>query len=278
MLLRHLANRRPEMVRRRIAARLGEEVTSALFRVACVVQDLTESSVLSVLDLAAERELETDATPWPLYHVRGDADVSLCHALRVVAVRARRGNGWGIVMERLTGTSAESGRIETYRYGSAVRPGLSATHSRPLSLRVAERRREGDEDGSVVLEGPAGRLVWRDRGSRGSGARRRRGGSTGQDANDWVRCLRGYLDHHPDAFWIAAREAAAVLELEEPFDVIVDTDRFTHVLGTDASDVPACDKFWLARPSDTRVYRSLARAIVERDGGQFRPGKSNIEW
>ncbi|MBN2491094.1 MAG: hypothetical protein JXQ29_09610 [Planctomycetes bacterium] len=267
MLLRHLANRHPEGVRRRIEPTLGKEATDALFRSACVVTDLTESAVLSVLDLAAERELETDAAPWPLFHVQGAAEVSLCHGLCVVAVRARSGNAWGIVLERITGNSPESGRIEVYRYGSAVRPGLSPRHARPLSVPVA---REGAGEGGDTAA--AGR---RPRGKRR--AKARGGGMGDAGATDWVGQLRRHLRHHPGAFWIDPRAAAAALELAEPHDVIVATDQFTHVLGTDAHDVPASDKFWLARPSDTRVYRSLARAIVERDPGLFRPGKSNLE-
>jgi hypothetical protein len=51
--------------------------------------------------------------------------------LRLVAARARRGNGWGIVLERITGTRDASPQITQYLYGSAI-PGGYALRARLL--------------------------------------------------------------------------------------------------------------------------------------------------
>ena len=71
---------------------------------------------------------------------------------------------------------------------------------------------------------------------------------------------------------------AALTKIEGPHDVVLVANAYAHVLGTAFDVVTRRDKFWQVRPSDTRVFRSLARAIVERDASLFRPGKSNLDW
>ncbi len=276
-ILRHLANRNPDRVFDWIRARLGKAATEALFEKLRIVGFLTESAILSLLDLCAERELDTEETPWPLFNSKKDG-ISVFHGMRLIAARAARGNGWGIVMERITGTHFRNAMVETYLYGSNVNPGLNTRHSQPLKFKTIH---EGEEDtglDGIMVKGPAGILSLANDMIGKYGLRTRNLGVRAPQAVAFILRLRAYLARYPGAFWIDAAQAAAPLSLGEDVDVVVETDHFTHVLGTDASDIPNKNKFWLARPSDTRVYRSLAKALVERNGSLFKPGKSNIDW
>ena len=277
MWLRHLANRVPDRIRDRLTEHCGAEMTEALFQRLCVVDDLTEFAVLSTLDLAAERELDSTTTSWPLFNVQTPG-APLYHTMRLVAARARRGVAWGIVFERIVGSSPETACVEVYRYGSQVPSGQSPEHGRTLDFEVVRESDAPDGIEGVVVKGPAGTLTLTDDLVTRHGLK-----NTGIHLRDpeqvrYVLRLRAYLSRFPQAFWIQPDQATGPLELGPDHDVIVATNRFTHVLGTDAHEVPARDKFWMAKPSDTRVFRSLARALVERDNSGFRPGKSNIDW
>lgn len=276
-MLRHLANRNPAAVHEAIRRKRGREATDALFEKIRVVSHLTESAVLSLLDLAAEREIDTETSPWPIFRSRAGG-APIYHGMRMIAARARRGDQWGIVFERLIGSSLENALIEVYRYGSNVRPGLSPDHCRTLPFEIETPNDEVAGLEGVVVHGPAGPLELEDAmidrlhlKTRGLALKERK-------EADFVHRLRAYLAHFPDAFWIRPARAVRPLEIGKSPEVIVDTHAFTHVLGTDASDIPSRDKFWLAKPSDTRIFRTLARALVERDVRQFRPGKSNLDW
>jgi len=276
-MLRHLANRKPGAVREAIAKKRGPEATDALLEKLRVVSHLTESAVLSLLDLSAEREIDTERSPWPIFRSRA-AGAPVYHGMRMVAARARRGNRWGIVFERLVGSSPDSARVEVYRYGSDVKPGLSPDHSRPVTFEIARDNDAGTGLDGVVVRGPAGRLELEDAMIERLHLKTRGLVLAEPEANDFVHRFRAYLAHFPDAFWIRPIRAVRPLDIGKSPEVIVDANEFTHVLGTDASDIPGRDKFWLAKPSDTRIFRTLARALVERDPRQFRPGKSNLDW
>jgi len=276
-MLRHLANRNPAAVHEAIRRKRGREATDALLEKIRVVSHLTESAVLSLLDLAAEREIDTETTPWPIFRSRAKG-APIYHGMRMIAARARRGDRWGIVFERLIGSSPENALVEVYRYGSSVRPGLSPDHCRALPFEVEQATHEEAGLEGVVVHGPAGRLELE--GAMVDRLHLKTRGLVFQERReaDYVHRLRAYLAHFPDAFWIRPDRAVRPLEIGKGPEVIVDTHAFTHVLGTDASDIPSRDKFWLAKPSDTRIFRTLARALVDRDSRQFRPGKSNLDW
>jgi hypothetical protein len=94
--------------------------------------------------------------------------------------------------------------------------------------------------------------------------------------------LRAYLAKFPQAFWGNAREAAALLQLDGDFEVVVDCDAFEHVLGQlgedEAPGPDAYDAAWRIDQDGSETYQSLARAICASDPSEFEPGTSNLDW
>lgn len=275
-VFRHLANLDPRAAFEHVALSRGEEDTEALFTALCIVRHLTEASVLSVLDLSAEREMDAPEPQWPMFH--WDATPAMIyHGMRLVAVRQRDGNDWGIVMERIGGASPETAVVEPYAYGPNVVPGLASDAVRQIELEVDWPSGDERPEGASVT-GTEGRLALTDKLVAKLGLKQRGLGSLDAKEQAFVIGLRAYFAQHPKAFWIAPEKAAEVCKVRGAFDVVMVSYAHTHVLGTVNDVVTRRDKFWQVRPSDTRVFRSLARALVERDPDVFRPGKSNLDW
>lgn len=273
-LLRHLANLDPIAVADHLAASRGREDTDALLDALCVVRELTEASIVAVFDMAAEGEIGTPDHEWPMFHSK-TSDANVYHAMRLVAVRSRTDNRWGVVIERIAGSTVESGAVEAYRYGSHVEAGRVADAVLPLGLTVtpvtddaALPCRVEHATGSFELtDDDVGRLGLKQKGIP----------SLPRASQAFIYALRAVLAEHPRAFRRPAETIAALVAVDDP-EVILDTDDYTHVVGTTAEVATRRDRFWAARPGDTRVFRSLARAIAERDPGLFRPGKPNLDW
>lgn len=86
--------------------------------------------------------------------------------------------------------------------------------------------------------------------------------------------VRARIARDPEALCAAPNALAKTrLRIAEPV-VVVATDRFEHVsgsaLGTRGPDARL--------PSASRTFRSIAAAIVARDGKRFVGGKPNVRW
>jgi hypothetical protein len=242
---------------------------------------LTEASILAVLDEAASSS-DDDPMPWP---PRG-ASVGHFepHAMRLVAVRARKGDDWGVLVEVVQGDYVKApgtairwpATIQQYRYGSRVPSGgRYLADSRPLGMRLVLPRgcrREAfavpaSFDGIEVV-GPAGtkRLMLTD--ALVKKLRLEPGRACSPRIEDWpsVIALRARLARDPASFWSDPRALAKkVLRVRDPI-VVVATSDFEHVSG------PA------RLPSASKTFRSIATAIVHRDPERFVPGKPNVDW
>ena len=275
-LFRHLANLDPHTAFKHVATSRGEEDTEALFEALCIVRRLAEASVLSILDLSAEGEMDAPDPQWPMFH-SDRTPATIYHAMRLIAVRARDGNDWGVLIERIGGSAPDNAMVEPYVYGTNIVPGLLPEACRPIEITI-DRPAEDDGFDGASVDGPAGRLTLSNKLMTRLGLRQRGLGSLPPDQQTFVMALRAYHGHHPNALFIDPAKAAALTKIDGPHDVILISESHAHVLGTAFDVVTRRDKFWQVRPSDTRVFRSLARAIVERDGSTFRPGKSNLDW
>ena len=275
-LFRHLANLDPDTAFKHVAKSRGEEDAEALFEALCIVRHLAETSVLSIFDLSAEGEMDAPDPQWPMFH-SDRTPATIYHAMRLIAVRERSGNDWGVLIERIGGSAPDNAVVEPYVYGSNVVPGLAREACRPIEITMD---RPADEEGfdGVTVEGAAGKLVLSNKMMTHLGLRQRGLGSLPPDQQAFVMTLRAYHGHHPNALFTEPAQVAALTKVDGPHDVVLVSESHAHVLGTAFEVVTRRDKFWQVRPSDTRVFRSLARAIVERDGSLFRPGKSNLDW
>ncbi len=273
-LLRHLANLEPHRVARELASSRGAEDTDALLEALCVIRELTEASIVAVLDMAAEGEIGAVGAEWPMFHAKG-SDADIYHAMRMVAVRSRSDNRWGVVIERVAGATPETGAVEAYCYGSHVEAGRAADASMPLGLTVTPA--EADAALPCRVEGPKGAFDLTEDDVGRLGLKQKGIASLPHASQAFVLSVRAVLAEHPRAFRRPAEAIAALVGIDDGH-VILDTDDYAHVVGTTAEVVTRRDRFWATRPGDTRVFRSLARAIAERDPGLFRPGKPNLDW
>lgn len=237
----------PKRRRAELAAAIGKRAADAL--VASDVATLTEATILATLDAAAAAS-SAHRLDWPGFQEA--ASHFTYHAMRIIAARARDGDGWGVMFEVVQG-DARRGKwpatIQRYTYGSRVRAGGEYLEdARPL--RVPAR---------AVDDALARRLDLRP------------GLSTSDPPDDWVLAIRAALARDPGAFWTPAARAVAALGLGARPEVVVATDRFAHVAGRGRGKPSGL-------PSKSATYRSLARAVVARDGALFEPGKPNTDW
>jgi hypothetical protein len=249
---------------------LGEPRARALFEQHGIPSALTEASILERLDAGA-----SDVEGWPLFF--GQEPDRAYHALRMLALRSRGSDDWAVLFECLEGSSPEKFCVRRYLYGTTGQ-GLLSMLERPDLFEQDSRgeRASGDLDGLVVV-GPCGEieltseLVARLEPARSTAAR-------AKDLRFTVR-VRAYLEAFPDAFWPAVADSAALCRIEHG-DVIVCTTAFEHVIGTASAafDPEGIDAAWRTLPSESPAYRSLARALVQRDPAAFAPGPSNLDW
>lgn len=249
---------------------LGEPRARALFEQHGIPSELTEASILVRLDAGA-----SDAESWPLFF--GQEPDRAYHALRMLAVRSRSGDDWAVLFECLEGSIAEKFCVRRYLHGTTGQGLLSALEQPELFEQETHREHApGDFDGLVVV-GPCGEieltgeLAARLEPTRSTAART-------QDLRFTV-VVRAYLETFPDAFWPAIADSAALCRIEHG-DIVACTTAFEHVIGTAgaALDPNGIDAAWRKLPSQSPVYRSLARALVLRDPAAFEPGPSNLDW
>ena len=236
---------------------------------------LTARSVLDHLDAACEQD-------WPDF---GGVSSLEYHAMRLVALRERGTDDWGLVFDMVRGCFLDphefaAAGVVSKIYGPSVPP--HAVHV-PAKRNVRlEATPHADDDRSldgVRVAGPAGELVFEPRLVEAYDLRPGKvcnaDGLSERPAD--LLLLRAYLTRHPGSLFPPLAESAALLQGTEA-DVLLVADAFEHVLGRAAAEGdPAVDRFAI-RPSESETWRSLARAIAARDAGLFVPGASNLDW
>lgn len=264
---------------------LGEARASKLFERSKLPKALTEEAILNVLDGYAEGRAETTFSAWPLFNTDVDGRNEY-HGLRLVAARARPGDGdgWGIVIERITGCYQNIFGVEVYCYGSDVDGGMNFDAGRSLDIDFGDPPdEEWPDDFGLDLDLKA---IWGAGGPLlvGPGLLEscdlRPGATTEDDSNaSSSLMLRAYLAIYPHAFWTAPAEAVKVLGLGDDPEIVVVSTAFEHVLGTNGgSNESDHDAKWCKPPSRSKTYQSLAAALVARDKTRFVPGTSNLDW
>jgi hypothetical protein len=174
--------------------------------------------------------------------------------------RARSGDGWLVVLERVTGYGPRTGILH-YRFGGGT-SGLVEDARRPLVLELSGDAVKGP-DGTVSLDGvdtkPLAQLTeppdyW------------------GRlEARSGVAPVRAYFAAHPrsgltDTSFIPADH-----------EVLVDTIAFEHADGPEPPPNHGM-RPWHVLPSASVAYRTLADAIARRDASAFDPGTPNTDW
>jgi len=238
---------------------------------------LTAESILDVLDRSA-------AADWQDFC--GTAALEY-HALRLIAVRSRAGDDWGVVLEAIRGslinnTLSVAAGYWTKVYGSRVTIGLHLvieTRNLPLDLPERRNRKSVRLDG-LEIGGPAGTLVGDD------GMIERFHLRPGRVCNfegyaesplDTL-AIRAYMAAFPGSLWRPAEIPAAFTGVEDG-EILLVSDAFHHVLGPEILDDTREDlRALTVSPSASESYRSLAVAIASRDGSRFAPGASNLDW
>lgn len=269
LMLKSLAQSAPSETFAHVRAALGEAPARALFDATGTPAALDESCVLVTLDAGQWSE-------WPALY--GPRPERAYHAMRLVAARSRQGERWGVVFERIEGDDFESAALVPYCFGSSVAPGPRAVDDL-LPFRVVDGPEEAaspfDLEG-VRVEGPRGPLVLSNAMLEAFELRPGRATADGVASSRFSLMLRAYLTAHPGAFFGDPRAAASLLGLGDDAEILVVSEAFQHCLsGLGPVSYPAA---WLAPPSASPVYRSLARAVLARDGARFEPGEPNLDF
>jgi len=234
-------------------------------------QKLSREAILRVLDAACSGA--SGGWPWFSMGVDGRCEY---FGLRLVAFRAKRGDGWGIVLERLMGCDPDSFQIARYAYGPLAANGstFETTHFLDSAFEIESTADDAPLFHGALAKGPAGDLVL----DESLFAKHDLRPNQVTEHGGWAArtlALRAYLAEHPRAFWpepSEAREASGVVDGE----LFLVSDAFFHASGSPLEGNPA--EPWSLAPSATGTYRSLAEALVERDPKRFEPGTSNLDY
>jgi hypothetical protein len=270
-LLRAQCERWPADMLEWASEALGPERAEALFAAAGLARELSDEVVVALLDRYAAGRVAGRA--WPVVTVDDPGWAFL--GLRVVAVRSEDGDGWGLGFERLGGDREGALASLVLGYGSDAMGGVCHAASGPLAFFVEEREPGARQPGRLSLAGlravgPAGPLDLDDGMLAALDLRPGEWTTSAAPADpQLVLALRAYLGRFPDALWRPATELTEALGLEEQRPaILVDSKRFAHV-------EPWVDG---TPPSGSVTFRSLARAIVQRDPSAFVPGIVNTDW
>jgi len=247
-----LAKRSASSVRRQ----LGKELAARALGGGAA--SLEAKTILEVIDAASAAPI-VERVPWPTL-VAGAGHFEM-HAIRVVAVRAKKGDDWGILIEVVQGDVIGDpddvrwpATIQQYTYGSkAASGGVYLSDVRPIPKSVAAQRIDDARIAALDL---------------------RRGRSITGDVSDWpsVLALRAAVASDPDVLFPSAKKVASVLGVPSA-EVLLDVRAFEHV------DGPAHGTGPLARrPSESPSWRSIAEVIATRDPKRFDPGTPNTDW
>ncbi|MGZ3419905.1 MAG: DUF7003 family protein [Polyangiales bacterium] len=224
---------------------------------------LEEDEILGVLDQAAATD---EMYAWPRFSYDFEDRVEYT-ALRLVAVRSRSSERWGIALERITGCDMHEIDVQRFCFGSDVPPGFpigDSVHSPP----AVTFELDGGEDSAIgaTVRGAAGSVTLTKELVKSLDLRPGKGtepeGGVGGPA---VVLLRAYMASFPGAVWPPVEDAIRALKLDPQDAVVVAcTDAFAHVDGK--------------APSTSKAYKSAAKAIVAADPSKFDPGTPNTDW
>lgn len=237
---------------------------------------LSAVSILEVLDRSAEFD-------WPDFW---GIVLTEYHALRLLAVRSRTGDDWGLIFDSVRGSVIDDGVALTASvwsrvYGSRVEIGLHhLSNLRPIELVLPEDRdRDSLHLEGIEIEGPAGKLLCKGAMIADLDLRPDRVCNLDRSSESPLDklCIRAYLATFPGSLWPSVESSAALLGIEDA-EIVAVSDAFEHVLGP---QIPADrgDLHPLALlPGASPTYRSLAEALAARDPARFNPGSSNLDW
>lgn len=211
---------------------------------------LSEKEILDALDKAAAQ----GPMEWPPFDsgIEDDPQTWEYFGLRMLAARAEKSDEWGVVFERISGSydQYQPTRLQRYFYGSRVKdPGWDTGRDQLVKVELVAP----DEANAKDLK--AGLGCERD-----------------GDAKYNLK-MRAYVDAHPGALFTSADELLALLDLG-PARIVADTHAFAHVVGARKGKKAP----WIAKPSKSATYQSLAKALVARDPKLFQPGDSNLDF
>lgn len=261
-----LAEKQPEDIRRALEA-LG---ASALVDSLGLPRELTVDAILRVLDGACSGQNGF----WPWFSMGVDGRYEY-FGLRLVVFRAKAGDGWGIVLERLMGCDPDSFQVSRYAYGPGATSG--ADFDEIVFLESAFEI-EGPEESVVfhgnIAKGPMGDLVL----DESLFATHDLAPGRATEFGGWAArtlAVRAYLAENPRAFWPEPAEALSASGVPDG-ELFLTSDAFFHVSGP----APEGRKTepWSLLPSQSTTYRSLAEAIVSRVASRFVPGESNLDY
>ena len=235
-----------------------------------------ERQVLEVLDECAE------GADWPRFAtgIEDDPATMEYFELRLLAVRSRKSDAWGIAFERLSGSYDpwEPTHVQRYLYGSQIKnPGRDSDHDV-----VAKFKAEREPDAAngeklpldlkgVTVRGPAGPLALDVKKLAKRDLKPGLGSEYEGDAGFNLR-LRAYVDAHPGVFFSSPKALIKLLGVSDAV-VVVDTTAFAHAVGKWGKK-----RAWTMAPSKSAMYRSLAQAIAARDPALVQLGDSNLDF
>lgn len=277
------ARRHPEVAQAALAARADHPRAAAALAVIAQRNELSTERILATLDAACRAE----AGGWPWFNMGVDGRCEY-FGLRLIAVRSKSTNGWGIVLERLMGCDPYSMQIARYAYGPGTinDSDFDHVHSLEEALEIVPSDHDdedGDEDGNddegrpvfsgMIARGPAGDLLL----DESLFARHDLRPGLVTEAGGWMArtlAIRAYIETYPEAFWPPVEEALSAAGVADGEILLVSTS-FEHASGH-RNDGPV--ERWHVWPSESATYRSLAEALVARDASRFVPGPSNLDW
>ncbi len=272
-ILKSLAQCAPQEIFGYVKVALGESESRAIFALSDAPAELDEECITVKFSIAAEMGL------WP--SLFSDRPETAYHAMRLIAVRAIEGDGWGVIFERIEGASSESATVRSCLYGpylNGARVAWEPNESLPFSYQddAKDRRENSMELDGVHVDGPAGAS---DLSTSMIAERDLRPGlatAEGVTSSRFSLILRAYLSEHPEAFWREPGELVPLLVLGEDAEVLFVSETFQHCVGEAGPEVyPSA---WKIRPEVSVAFRSLAKALVARDPALFEPGESNLDF
>jgi hypothetical protein len=226
---------------------LGDEAARRVFAKLGISVELSTSHVLACLDSHAGGRSGGD-DGWPLFRTGAGPSREL-HGLRLIAARQPDGDDWVIVFERCEGYGPSS-KIARYVISETIPGGRRPDLDHPLwdSLHDAVSTAAPLDGDAALVEEPD---YW----------------TPVDNAPAQIARMRAVLRDGPARVWPDVGETLSRIGFGGVAPLVVAT-AFEHTAGTKADE---------ALPSALASYRSLADAILARNGARFAPGESNVD-
>lgn len=261
---------------RRSPSEVGEALTAAGH--AALIGELGLATELDVDTIVAELAAAS-ARSWPVFNAYVDGRLEY-FGQRVIAARARRGDGWALVFERLQGSSPDQLMLARYAYGPGAVNGFDLDHYVDLPFALEGREDDDDDDDAEeapvfagsVARGPAGAL----RVDESLFARYDLMPGWCTEPGSWAAravAIRAYREAYPEAWWPPASDALAATGLDDA-EVLIVSDAYQHPSRWPDDD----ERPWPDDVAASSAIRTLVEALVARDPSRFVPGPSNLDW